>query len=454
MQDLRYEYIKKVGGGATCETFLIKHKDMDEYRILKKLPLSQQNQKFFDTEVEILKHIKGKGIPILYDLAVRDDSLLIIEEFADGKSLKHLLKENNTDILTATQCVIGVCNILSILHRNGFIYLDIKPEHIILCQDTPYLIDYGNCMASGSNDTAMISEKFAAPEQFHGEPVGIYSDIYSIGVLLRYICTFYSDSGIINRHLKEIIETCMSPLPEERFSDIKYLISALESCIKQKENFPGSDFSNNHNPNFRFSDSAIYIYGMRKHVGCTHLSLALADYLSETYGTTDYISENRKDSFISMMNNGILKCGRNGDLFYNNIRVKNSQWNYIREQETSQITITDCGCIPEEQQIIKQIDTTGTNILIISDAAPWHNRNSLYHRLKEVCNLFGNNLIIAANFIDKTESAKIGNYIGKKLIRMPVFDNPMRPTREARYFLKQIVRKIDFTKAGSINRDT
>ena len=29
MQDLRYEYIKKVGGGATCETFLIKHKDMD-----------------------------------------------------------------------------------------------------------------------------------------------------------------------------------------------------------------------------------------------------------------------------------------------------------------------------------------------------------------------------------------------------------------------------------------
>ncbi|MCI8669341.1 MAG: protein kinase [Lachnospiraceae bacterium] len=449
MPDSRYEYIKKVGGGATCETFLIRHKDMDEYRLLKKLPLSQQNQMFFDTEVEILKHIKGKGIPILYDLAVRDDSLLIIEEFADGKSLKCLLLENNTDILTAIRCIIGVCHILSILHRYGFVYLDIKPEHIILCQDTPYLIDYGNCMASGSSNTTMISEKFGAPEQFHGEIVGIYSDIYSIGVLLKDICTYCSDSRSIGGQLTEIIETCMAPLPEERFSDITYLIAALESCIKSRELFTGLDFIKN-----RIPDSVIHIYGIREHVGCTHLSLALANHLSEIYGTTDYISESRQDSFISMMDNGILKRGRNGDFFYNKVRVKNSRWNYIRQQEISQITIIDCGCIPEAQQKNTQADISGTNILIISDTAPWNDRNSLHYRLKEICNLFGENIIIAANFTDKAEGRKISNYIGKKLIRIPLFDNPLRPTREARYFLNQIVRKIDFTKAGSIHRDT
>lgn len=454
MPDSRYEYIKKVGGGATCETFLIRHKDMNEYRILKKLPLTQQNRRFFDTEAEILKRIKGKGIPILYDLAVRDDSLLIIEEFADGKSLKCLLLENNTDILTAIRCIIGVCHILSILHRNGFVYLDIKPEHIILCQDTPYLIDYGNCMISGSKDSSMLSEKFGAPEQFHGDPVGSYSDIYSIGVLLNDICIYCSDSGRIRGQLTEIIETCLAPLPEERFSNITYLIEALESCTTQKVHFPGSDDSDHHIPDCRFSDSAIHIYGMRKYVGCTHLSLALANHLSEIYGTADYISEDRQDPFISMMNNGILKRGRNGDFFYNNVRVKNSRWNYIRQQENSRISIIDCGCIPEEQQITKEARKVGTNILIISDATPWHDKNALYHRLKEICTLFGENMIIAANFTDKAESKKAGNYIGKKLIRMPLFDNPMSPTREARYFLNRIVRNIDFTKAGSIHRET
>ena len=190
MPDSRYEYIKKVGGGATCETFLIKHKDMNEYRILKKLPVSQQNKISFNVEVEILKNIKGKGIPVLYDIAVREDSLLIIEEFADGKSLKHLLEENNIDIISALWCIIDICHILSLLHQNGYIYLDIKPEHIILCQDTPYLIDYGNCMVSGSNDITMISEKFAAPEQFHSEPVGIYCILFRY---LQYRCAFNRD---------------------------------------------------------------------------------------------------------------------------------------------------------------------------------------------------------------------------------------------------------------------
>ncbi len=454
MPDSRYEYIKKVGGGATCETFLIKHKDMNEYRILKKLPVSQQNKISFNVEVEILKNIKGKGIPVLYDIAVREDSLLIIEEFADGKSLKHLLEENNIDIISALWCIIDICHILSLLHQNGYIYLDIKPEHIILCQDTPYLIDYGNCMVSGSNDITMISEKFAAPEQFHSEPVGIYSDIYSIGVLLTEIYARCSDSGIIRRQLFKLIETCMSPLPEERFSDIRSLISALESCTKQQEHFLCPDLSDNYIPGYRFSDNIIHIYGMRKHIGCTHLSLALAHYLSEIYGTTDYICENQQDTFLSMMENGILKRSSSGDLFHNNIRVKNCQWNYIRQQIASRIAVNDCGCILEKQINIKPADTFGTNILIISDAAPWNNRRSLYCRLKEICNLFGDNSVIVANFIDKAETKKIANHIGKKIINMPLFDNPVCLTRETRYFFKQIVRKIDFTKAEIIRRDT
>ena len=454
MPESKYEYIKKVGGGATCETFLVRHKDMNEYRILKKLPISQQNKKSFDVEVEILKNIKGKGIPILYDITVSKEYLLIVEEFIEGKSLKHLLIENDIDIHSAIQCIIDVCNILYTLHQHNYVYLDMKPEHIILSQENSYLIDYGNCMAIGSDNVAMISEKFAAPEQFHGEPVGIYSDIYSIGVLLIEVSAHCPNSGNICGPLKEIIETCMSPLPEERFSDMKSLITNLELCMEQMSYSSSVVFPKKNIPNCRLSDTAIYIYGIRNHVGCTHLSLALANYFSKTYGISEYISESRQDSFIAMMNNGILKCGKNGDFFYDNIRVKNNQWKFIHEQEVSKIRIIDRGCIMDKPQRIHPIDKSAGNILVISDAAYWNDKNLLYHKLNEVSGQWGEKIIIVANFIDKTESKKIGKYIGKTLIRMPLFDNPMDLDGEIRHFIKQIVKRIDSIRMEPVNKDT
>lgn len=442
MLESKYEYIKRVGGGATCETFLIKHKEIGEYRILKKLPVSEQNKRCFDTEAEILKNIKGRGIPILYDLEIRDDWLLIIEEYINGKSLNNLLEEGSVDSCRAIQYLVDICRILDRLHQHKIIYLDIKPEHIIISHGQAYLIDYGNCAMHGCENIAMMSEKYAAPEQFQGESVGVYSDIYSIGVLLTDINTCCIDSGRMNNCLKEIIEKCMAPLPEARFLNMLTLIQRLELCMEQITYANRTESGNKSIRNSRWENGTIFVYGIREYAGCTHLALALSNYLSRTFGKTEYISESKDDTFLAMINNKVLKRNEDGEFIYGNVRITNTRWKFVGEQEESEIRVVDRGCIKDELQSTELITEQGKVIVVISGVSDWNDKNQAYYRINELAEQWGKGFIVVSNFISGSECKRIRKLTGVELIRMPFFDNPMRLNGEAARFIRQIVKKI------------
>lgn len=443
MLESKYEYIKRVGGGATCETFLIKHKEIGEYRILKRLPVSEQNKRCFDMEAEILKNIKGRGIPILYDLEIRNDWLLIIEEYINGKSLNNLLEEGSMESYTAIQYLMDICRILDRLHQHKITYLDIKPEHIIISHGQAYLIDYGNCAMHGCKNTAMMSEKYAAPEQFQGESIGVYSDIYSIGVLLTDIDTRCIDSDRMNHCLKEIIEKCMAPLPEARFPDMLNLIQRLELCMEQIAYEDRAESGNKRIRNSRWENRTIFVYGIREYAGCTHLALALSNYLSNTFEKTEYISESKHDTFLAMINNKVLKRNENGGFIYGNVRVKNNRWKFVREPVESEICVVDRGCIKDELQSAESITEQGKVIVVISGASDWSDKNQVYCRIKELAEQWGKEFIAVSNFISGPECKRIRKLTGVELIRMPFFDNPIRLNGEAARFIRQIVKKIE-----------
>lgn len=461
----KYEYIKRIEGGVTCETFLVRHKNIGEYRILKKYSSSEQNKKHFDIEIGLLKNIKGKGIPILYDLETNDKSMIIVEEYIDGKSLKQLLMEKDTDICTIIGYVIEICSILYRLHQHGMVYLDIKPQHIIINPKTAFLIDYGNSAIIGSKNSTMLSERYAAPEQFCAGIIGEYTDIYSIGVLLMEINSFYN-TGEESLYFREIIEKCMNSEPRDRFGNMENLTTELQFCMEQMSNQYKEKKGEYNNDNSQIekmrsifrpiclmngkdkkrmmteSYNTIYIYGLREYIGCTHLSLALAHYLSKTYGKTEYISEGKRDSFLCMMNNRILIRNKTSEFMYNNFRVTNNRWNFIQEQKPAKFCIVDRGFSEDGIQEMEQIGAESVVIVVISDASDWNEKGMTHYKLSQFMKERKLKPIIVANFMNKSEYNKIRNQIAGELIRMPLFDNPIKPNGDAERFINQIVKKI------------
>ena len=70
------------------------------------------------------------------------------------------------------------------------LYLDIKPENV-MCQTSKStnikIIDFGLATKLDPNELVKISTgtaEFAAPEIVEREPVGFYTDMWSIGVLV------------------------------------------------------------------------------------------------------------------------------------------------------------------------------------------------------------------------------------------------------------------------------
>ena len=68
--------------------------------------------------------------------------------------------------------MIQFCNIINYLHTlpESLLYLDIKPENIIILNDTCYLIDFGSVLYESEEPVTVFgTPSYASPEQTAGK---------------------------------------------------------------------------------------------------------------------------------------------------------------------------------------------------------------------------------------------------------------------------------------------
>ena len=106
----------------------------------------------------------------------------------------------------------SLCNILEYLHNycGGIIHLDIKPDNIIIDDNNNVkLIDFGNSLYSyETNDQSMLSPGFAAPEQYQGAQPTKRTDIYSVGMVLKFMTDTSGFSRISHKRIYQVIMKC------------------------------------------------------------------------------------------------------------------------------------------------------------------------------------------------------------------------------------------------------
>ncbi|MCW2938020.1 MAG: hypothetical protein JWN00_1005 [Actinomycetia bacterium] len=154
------------------------------------------------------------GEDILHDSPVP----YIVMEFADGHTLRDLLRENRRLVPEkALEIVDGILRALDYSHRGGIVHRDIKPANVMLTRNHEVkVMDFGIARAMGDSAATMTqtaqvigTAQYLSPEQARGERVDARSDLYSTGCVLYELLTgrppFTGDSpvAIAYQHVRE-----------------------------------------------------------------------------------------------------------------------------------------------------------------------------------------------------------------------------------------------------------
>jgi len=243
----RYEKIKKLGQGSFGEVWLVV--DTEELgpqrQYVAKIPFLKAANPKFRKEAAICERLyPHPGVVGLVNTLEEDGKLVLIQEYAAGKTLADMLGEEVPRPLVE-RIVLQLIEVVAHAHRHQVMHRDIKPNNIIIQPDGVLkLLDFGAAKILKDKDisaTVVGSRPFMAPEQIMGESER-RSDIWAIGVLMYLLYTgelpFYSE--VEKLLIDMILEQEPRPPREENPEIPPALEEIILRCLKKKveERYP------------------------------------------------------------------------------------------------------------------------------------------------------------------------------------------------------------------------
>jgi hypothetical protein len=182
----------------------------------------------------LLQGLSHVGLPVFDEVTVLDGARFTLRRYIEGEPLNEIFKSEKNDE-KILDIFLQLCAILEFLHSRGIIHRDIKPSNIIYNKKTNVatLIDFGisrRFNEAAENDTVyFVTQKFAPPEQYGFSQTDARSDIFSLGMVLRFWLTGTTDrkAKISNPRLAKIVAKCTAFEPDRRFQTAEKLKNSL-----------------------------------------------------------------------------------------------------------------------------------------------------------------------------------------------------------------------------------
>ncbi len=224
----KYRFVRLLANGSGGEVFLAEHRILGERRIIKRL---LKNRPFYEErkkEAHTLQMLHHPAIPRVFDIEEDETACYIIEEDMGGETLyDFLFRQKCLPTSMISHYSIQLCEIIEYLHQNGILYLDVKPENIMIQEDKLALIDFGGAIQkTGYSAVVFGTSGYAAPEQYDGM-VQERSDIYGIGCVIG---AMLGENGEGREELYRIYLRCVQKLPSKRYSDVSVLKKELQKA--------------------------------------------------------------------------------------------------------------------------------------------------------------------------------------------------------------------------------
>lgn len=195
----------------------------------------------------------GKRIPaapFIFECFETEDSLNVVMEFVQGKTLADWVYEVDPSPAFAAYVFPKLCDAVSELHE-GFappiIHRDLKPSNVMINDHGVKVIDFGIARTfreDAESDTRHFgTPSYAPPEQFGFGQTDERSDIYALGMLLYYCLTertptfsmleseFEDDDVPVP--LRAVIAKATSFDPANRYASVRELKQAFLRAIDE-----------------------------------------------------------------------------------------------------------------------------------------------------------------------------------------------------------------------------
>ncbi len=239
----RFELLDKLGKGAQGIVYLAKDVKLNRRVAVKTLLHKNKDGDQIFNEAKSVSSLQHPNIIPLYEIGTHNEKPFLVYPYVKGKALRqHMDETEKLTVIKATEIISAVLDGLAHAHEKGVIHRDLNPSNILIDEnDKPRIMDFGISTFAGHNtaETNIVGTvNYMAPEQLNNSPVGPWSDVFSIGVMLFEMLTghslFKADNSMVSIY-KIMNENILAPSTRNSAIDKTLDLIVLKSLAKEKE---------------------------------------------------------------------------------------------------------------------------------------------------------------------------------------------------------------------------
>jgi DNA-binding response OmpR family regulator len=209
----RYRIERELGRGSYGRVFLARDTGLQDRRVALKVltppPGEEGDAKLrFVRETLTLSRVNDPGVVRVLDVGEAEGRLYYTMEYLEGETLEdYVVTHGPLNEAEARAVASGLLRALSALKAAGIVHRDLKPSNVILRSNDlgrPVLVDFG--LATNERDRRSTqagqllgTPAFMSPEVIQGSAADHQSDLFSLGLTLRFALTgecAFDESGI------------------------------------------------------------------------------------------------------------------------------------------------------------------------------------------------------------------------------------------------------------------
>lgn len=411
----KYEIVSILGTGTFGTVYLARHRLLECFRAIKVIPKHLGPRNTTLSEARLLKSLHHHGIPTLYEIEEDDSYFYLIEEYMEGDTLKDfLLTQKHISQYTFYNFCIQICQIFCYLHSfrpEPILYMDLKPEHIIVCQMQLKLIDFNVSLSlskSGNFCNLYGNTTYSAPEIKSGAIPSLKWDIYSIGKLFTYLAKFVDIPLSHKTHI--LMKKAMAKNPADRYETVEQLLFDLNQLQNQI--------------NQAVSCKKIIVVGSHSGCGSTHISFSLVSCLNYLGYAACYFEKDNKNNLHTLKNYKKHVKEKNGCFYYKYFHGYPNYGSGISlSMDTSEIQVLDYGDNTISTDELEDADM----VLFICSNGIWKRQNA-FDKGETFLSLSKNNLRIVCNIGTTTSQRAFSKHFKTNVYLYPLDTSPFKIT--------------------------
>ena len=243
---LHYLIERRLGSGATGETWLAEDTQLERRVVLKFVPraASSVGQDALQHEARSLAALRHPSIAAVHALESVDDTPFLVTAYEDGETLRDILQLGPLPVPEVVLVALALADALAHAHERGIVHRDVKPENIIAGVDgSLHLTDFGVAALiarGGAGDGPVGTDGYMSPDQARGGAPDPSFDIYALGVVVTELVTGVRPEALpvqpehalrargVPEAIVRVVRRCLAPRAGARYRNGRELHRALE----------------------------------------------------------------------------------------------------------------------------------------------------------------------------------------------------------------------------------